>query len=136
MLLDQLLNSAFQLYSQGQIAEAQQQCQQVLSQDPGQASAVYLLAAIDQDAGRFPAALEGFARSAAMAPENPVFMNAWGEALHTQKRNEAALQCYRTAITLRSTYERAHNNLGRLLHEQSDLVGAEQSFREAIRAFC
>jgi predicted O-linked N-acetylglucosamine transferase (SPINDLY family) len=133
MLLDQLLNSAFQLYSQGQIAEAQQQCQQVLSQDPGQASAVYLLAAIDQDAGRFPAALEGFARSAAMAPENPVFMNAWGEALHTQKRNEAALQCYRTAITLRSTYERAHNNLGRLLHEQSDLVGAEQSFREAIR---
>ena len=133
MLLDQLVNSAFQLYGQGQIAEAQQQCQQVLSQDPRQASAVYLLAAIDQDAGRWLAALEGFARSAAMAPENHVFRNAWGEALHTQQRNEEALQCYRTAIALQSTYERAHNNLGRLLHEQSDLVGAEQSFREAIR---
>jgi tetratricopeptide (TPR) repeat protein len=44
----------------------------------------------------------------------------------------AAIAAYRRAIAGRPDLADAHNNLGRLLHDQGDLAGAEACYRRAI----
>jgi tetratricopeptide (TPR) repeat protein len=44
---------------------------------------------------------------------------------------ESAMQAYREALARDPTHADAHVNLGRLLHEQGDLAGAERHYREA-----
>ena len=132
-MIEELLNQASQFYGQSRLSDAEQICRRILSLDPVRAEAVYLLAAIDQGLGRGPAAVEGFARAAALAPDNPVFVNAWGESLQGLGRLDEAWNCYQQAIRLRPDYARAHNNSGRILNQRGDLAAAERYFLEAIR---
>lgn len=133
MLIDDVLNQAYQLYAASQPDQAEQLCHQILSTDPERAEAVYLLAVIDSDAGRDAAAANGFAQAVALQPANPVFQNTLGETLHRLNRLDEAWDCYQRSLQLRPTYERAHNNAGRLLNQRGDQSGAVACFNEAVR---
>ena len=43
------------------------------------------------------------------------------------------MACFRRALAARPTYDRAHNNLGLLLHARNELAAAKTHFAEAIR---
>src|SRR5688572_12251245 len=92
--------AAYARYQAGDTAGAAQLCQQLLQQQPRNAEAVYLLGAIAQDAGQTQEASARFRQSALLAPGNPVFINALGEALLTLSDPLEALTCFRQAIAV------------------------------------
>jgi protein O-GlcNAc transferase len=130
---DELRNEAYRLYQAGDPAGAARLCEQLLRQEPRHAEAAYLLGVIAQDAGRLDQAAGRVGQAARLAPDNAVFANALGEVHLLLDRQAEAETCFRRALVLRPAYERAHNNLGRLLHARGDLAAARDCFAEAVR---
>jgi predicted O-linked N-acetylglucosamine transferase (SPINDLY family) len=129
----ELRDEAYRLYQAGDPAAAASLCERLLRQEPRHAEAHYLLGVIAQDAGRLVQAAERIGLAAHLAPDNAVFVNALGEVSLLSDRQAEAEACFRRALTLRPAYERAHNNLGRLLHARGDLTAAGRCFAEALR---
>src|SRR5262249_16891203 len=121
---DERCTEAYRRYQAGDPATAARLCRQLLQQEPRPAEAVYLLGVIAQDAGPLEQASELFRQAALLAPDNAVFPNPLGEACLVLGRQAEALVCFRQAPALRPTYDRAHNNLGRLWHARGDLAAA------------
>jgi tetratricopeptide (TPR) repeat protein len=57
----------------------------------------------------------------------------WGCQLESESPADAA-EAYRRAIELSPDHSAAHVNLGRLLHEQGDVVAAESHYRRALQS--
>ncbi len=130
---DEPRERAYRCYQAGDSAVAALLCQELLERQPRSAEALYLLGVMALDAGKLEDAGELIGKAASLAPENAVFANALGDVYLTLRRYAAALACFQQAIARRPTYDRAHNNLGRLLQAQGDLPAALASFTEAVR---
>ena len=108
---DALRDEAYRRYQNGDPAGAERLCRELLRNSPPPAEAVYLLGVIAQDFSHIEQAKELFHQATRLAPDNAVFINTLGEIELLRGRQTEALACFRKAIALRPSYERAHNNL-------------------------
>ena len=98
----------------GNLAEAEQVCQQILSANPRHAHALHLLGAIALQAKQWPAAVQCLSAAIRIDGSQPRFHATLGEAHRALRQLNEAIACYRQAVRLQPNFVEGHNNLGTL----------------------
>lgn len=130
--IPEMLTLALQYHRTGQLAQAEQLYQQVLSQQPHQATALHLLGVIAYQQGQLSMALDYYQRSIALEPNRPAVHNDLGTALRQQGEIEAAIAAYQKAIALQRDYTDAFYNLGNAYLQRQQWAEAIPQYRQAI----
>jgi len=109
------LSLAARLLQQGELLQAQAQCQQILGQFPGAADALHLLGLVHARAGNHEEAARLLGNAVRKQPAAPAVRNNLGIALKKLGRLAEAIGHFERAIALKPDYVDAHNNLGSAL---------------------
>ncbi len=123
--------AASQAFSSGKLDEAEAGYRKILSHDPRQADALYLLGAVRQQRGDRPQA-ETLFRHALAVREDPRFLFSLACLLHELRRHPEAESAFRRAIDLDPGKAVVHNNYGNLLSEIGRFDEAESAYRRAM----
>lgn len=127
------LDLALSHHRAGRLREAEQLYRELLSIEPNDADANYLLARILHSTGRLDDA-ETLARRAIEAvPGEASYQLTLADVLRDRGQLEAAVVTYREAVCLRPDYALAYNNLANVLRSLRKPVEAEDAFRAALR---
>src|SRR5688572_19695601 len=105
-----LIEEAARLHGRGALAEAASRYRQVLEGEPAHASALYHLAVIACQQGRFGEGIELARRSLASDPQQPRAHNMLGMALSRCGEHDAALASFERAVALAPELADAHGN--------------------------
>ena len=116
----------------GAAAAARLACEEILRDDPGNAAAMNLMAALAADERDFAAGLRWAERAAAADPASAAPHYTLGRLFQAEGRLAEAEASYRRSLALAEMQPRAHNNLGCVLQMQGRLEPALASFRRAL----
>src|SRR5262249_25050903 len=105
-----LLQEAARLHGQGALAEAASRFREVLQSEPEQAVALYHLAVIACQQGRFGEGIELVRRSLASDPRQPRAHNLLGMASGRLGHQQEALASFDAAIAQQPDFADAHGN--------------------------
>jgi tetratricopeptide (TPR) repeat protein len=108
---------ALALHQQGQLADAERICHDILREQPHVFDAWYLLGVIASRTQRFDLAIARFAAAIALRPDHAAAFINRGAALASLGRIEDALESYAAAIALRPDSAEAHTNHAAALAE-------------------
>jgi chemotaxis protein methyltransferase CheR len=97
------LQRARALADQGHLEEAHRLCEAALGQDPLHPEAYILLAAIRQEQGEIPPALEALRRAIYLAPDSAPAHFLLGSLLLRQEKKRRARRCMETVVRLLQT---------------------------------
>ncbi|WP_164558079.1 protein kinase [Massilia atriviolacea] len=92
---------------------------------------VDLLGTLYHNQGKYPAAEQSFRRSIALEPDAVIAYANLSSALLRQNRSDEALQVLQQGLQVRPS-GRLYNNLGHVLFNRGDYVGAAQAFEESV----
>jgi predicted O-linked N-acetylglucosamine transferase (SPINDLY family) len=126
------LARAVQGYMSGNLAGAEQICQQVLEANPAQADALNLLGLVAQRAGQPQAAVAYLRHALALRPQAADFHSNLAFVYRTLGQWDDALGCYREALRLAPQVPELHCNLGAALAERGQLAEAQACFEAAL----
>lgn len=129
-----LLRRAAAAQQAGRLAEAEQLCRSVLSAQPDNADAQFLLAGAAAASGRPAVAIELLRQAIARNSGRADFHGNLGALLARAGRLDEAIDCFRAAIRLEPAVSAGHVALGNALQAKGDLDGAIASFRVATAA--
>jgi len=121
------------LHHGGQLAQAQEIYQQVLTIHPQHFDALHLLGVIAYQTGNHSQALRLIDKAITIYPNNAAFYSNRGNALLALSRSDEALDSYDRAIKLKPDYAEAYNNRGLVLKELKRLGEALDSYDLAIK---
>ena len=127
-----LLEQAMTLHRQGQLLEALELYQQILSLQPRHFDALHLLGLLAANSQNYSGAAEFLGRALAVKPKSPEVLNNYANVLKSLNRHDEALQSYARAIALRPGYAEAWYNQGNAQQDLKDYAAAEQSYQQAI----
>jgi tetratricopeptide (TPR) repeat protein/SAM-dependent methyltransferase len=127
-----LLQEAARLHRQGALADAERCYRQVLQDKPDHAMALYHLAVIECQQGRFSEGIELVRRSLASEPHQPRAHNLLGMALGRLGRQEDALASFDLAIVHQPDFADAHGNRASALMELGRAAEAVTSYERAV----
>jgi predicted O-linked N-acetylglucosamine transferase (SPINDLY family) len=127
-----LLEDADRLQRQGALAEAAGHYRQVLKGEPDHAHALYRLAVLECQQGRFTAGIELARRSLQREPDQPRAHNLLGMALGQLGRWSEALAGFDEAIRTQPDYADACGNRGNALMELGRVAEAVASYERAL----
>ena len=119
-------------HASGDLEKAIQTYSHILSIDPKQPTALYLLGIVFLQSGKNEQAIEFIRRSLSVFPNNPEANNNLGVALNATGKTEEAATSYRQAITLKPDYTAAYKNLGALLASNNKLDNGLDCYRQAV----
>jgi tetratricopeptide (TPR) repeat protein len=117
----------------GRMDEAAGHCEQLLAQDPGNATAWAFLGNTRMAAGDYPAALTAFNKAVSLSPGDAMVLTNRGSALFLLNRHQEAIECLERAIRLAPTNANAYFNLGRVYKTLGDFDKAATQLEQAIR---
>jgi Flp pilus assembly protein TadD len=126
------LTQVIALYETGKLDEAEKTCRDVLSREPDQLEATYLLGRIQLDRSDAAAAIPLLRRAARLAPDWPEIHANLGAALYMRGKTDEAAHHVRRACALDPDDAEAHNNLGVLLQADGRAKEAEAAFLRAL----
>jgi Tfp pilus assembly protein PilF len=129
----QALQAAWMQRQQGNLAQAESICQQILRAVPGQPDALNLSGAIALRQGNLEVAIPLLQQAVKGNPGNPEYYNNLGLACHERGDLESGEKHYRKALALAPGYADAAFNLHALLLDSKDLRPAEKYLRQALR---
>jgi len=129
-----LLRRAAAAQQAGRLPEAEQLCRSVLSVQPDNADAQFLLAGAAAAGGRPAIAIELLRQAIARNPGRADFHGNLGALLARAGRLDEAIDCFRAAIRLEPAAAAGHVALGNALQAKGDLDGAIASFEAATAA--
>jgi Tfp pilus assembly protein PilF len=129
-----LLRRAAAAQQAGRLAEAEQLCRSVLSAEPDNADAQFLLAGAAAASGRPAVAIDLLWQAIARNPGRADFHGNLGALLGRLGRLDEATECFRAAIRLDPTAAAGHIALGNALQAKGDLESAIASFRSGAAA--
>ncbi len=132
MTLREEIANAFRLHRAGELILAARLYQTILSRDPEQVDALYLLGVLRQQQGQFAETVELYGKAVALRPGEASFHSNLSEAYRALGQFEQAVGCCRAALTLRRDYPEAHNNLGLALHALGQFAEAAEHFQTAL----
>jgi tetratricopeptide (TPR) repeat protein/SAM-dependent methyltransferase len=127
-----LLQEAARLHRQGAVADAERCYREVLRSEPDHATALYHLAVIGCQQGRFGEGIELARRSLASEPYQPRAHNLLGMALSRLGRHEEALTSFDHAIVHQPDFADAHGNRASALMELGRAAEAVMSYERAV----
>ena len=127
-----LLQEAGRLHRQGAVADAERCYRQVLRSEPDHATALYHLAVIECQQGRFGEGIELARRSLTSEPHQPRAHNLLGMALSRLGRHEEALTSFDHAIVHQPDLADAHGNRASALMELGRTAEAVTSYERAV----
>ncbi len=84
------------------------------------------------DSNEIASAIEAFRLAAVNDPVNPMIQFHLADALYRQKKRDAAIERYHMAVELDHNFLEAWTQLGCVLAEVDDLVGAQTAFQIAL----
>jgi tetratricopeptide (TPR) repeat protein len=129
-----LLRRAAAAQQAGRLAEAEQLCRSILSAQPDNADAQFLLAGAAAASGRPAVAIDLLRQAIARDPGRTDFHGNLGALLGRLGRLDEAIDCFRAAIRLDPAATAGHLALGNALQAKGDLEGAIASFRNGTAA--
>ena len=142
LTIPQALALADRRYKEGDLAEAQSLCRQILEHEPHHGHALELLKLlVDLHyqrgtsfalAGNAEQAATEFQLALAIHPNDPQVLNNLGNALQQTGQCERAVEAYRRALAVRPDYAGAWSNLGKALEESGSIDEAIEAYRKAI----
>lgn len=119
-------------FQQGQLAEAESICRQVLCHDPQHGATLALMGLIAGGMGRHESAA-GFLESAIKCnPKSPSLLSNLGESYRRLGRFKLAVAKFQQAIALKPDYVQAYNNLGVAYKDWGELERALHTLRKAV----
>jgi predicted O-linked N-acetylglucosamine transferase (SPINDLY family) len=127
-----LLQQAFALHQQGQLAEAKVLYEQVLAQQPRNFDALHLSGVLAGQCQDFALAAERIGQAIEVNPAHASAHNARGKVLQALNRWDEALTSFDKAIALKPDFTEAHFNRGLALRALKRLDEALSSFDRAI----
>ena len=127
-----LLQEAARLHRQGAITDAERCYREVLRSEPDHATALYHLAVIGCQQGRFSEGIELARRSLTSEPHQPRAHNLLGMALSRLGRHEEALASFDHAIVHQPDFAEAHGNRASALMELARAADAVTSYERAV----
>lgn len=127
------LRAAAQLVHEGRFLQAEAFARQVLSRQPRNAEAHYVLALSALFQNRPAEALPAIDKAVSLAGADPQFHFVRAMCLAGAGRPEEAVAAYRKAVLLRPAFFEAWANLGNLLERLGQWAGAEEAYGHALR---
>src|SRR5512140_200232 len=115
--LPQALNRALAAYRAGQLVQAEQICQEVISVDRNFFDALYILAVVQATLGKNAEALANYDRALALQPRHAEALSNRGNTLKALKRFDEALDSFDRALAAQPDYPAALSNRGAVLFE-------------------
>ena len=82
--------------------------------------------------GHIDAAIDHARRALALQPDNPVALQALGNALYDAQRFDEAIGIYHQGLAAQPNSARIYNNLGNALHASGKLEEAAEAYRHAV----
>ena len=131
--MPQNLQQAFQLYQQGNRAQAEQICRSVLAQHPRHPDALHLMGLLEKDRGALETARVLFQRGLKKTPGHLHLLNSIGlveKQLGEPARAEAH---FRQALKIDPGYFQARYGLAGLLQAQHQYPKAKRLYREVLK---
>jgi len=130
--MQDVLRAAMALHQAGQLGQAAQGYQQVLSQDPSNADALHLLGVLHHQQGNHTRAVELIGRAVALRPSVAIYHANLAEPYRELGQFDRAAGCCRAALSLQPNYPEAIGNLGLALQGMGRLGDAAEQFRRAL----
>jgi tetratricopeptide (TPR) repeat protein len=125
---------ALAYHQQGQVADAERDCGDILQQQPNHFGALHLLGIMALQAGQFERAVELIGKAIAVNANIAAAHNNLGRALLELKRPAQALASLDLAVALEPRHAMAHNNRGLALENLNRLEEALASYDRAIQS--
>jgi predicted O-linked N-acetylglucosamine transferase (SPINDLY family) len=136
MVIKQVLQSAWQFHQQGQAAQAESMCRQVLREHPQHTDALYLLGLVLSENGKLREALEFMQRAIASGSARKEDLarayNNVATILFTLGRHAEALEAVGNALARAPDMADAHHNMGKILCALGRLEEAIAAHRQAV----
>jgi tetratricopeptide (TPR) repeat protein len=126
-------NRAVSAYKAGNLAEAEQLCQQIVSARSDHFDALHVLAIVQAALGKSTMALENYDRAFALRPDHADALSNRGNALLALNRCEEALASYDRALAVRPDFAEALSNRGHALEQADRLDEALASYDRALK---
>jgi predicted O-linked N-acetylglucosamine transferase (SPINDLY family) len=127
-----LLQEAAQFHERGALADAASRYRQVLESEPQNVDALYCLAVIGCQQGRFSEGIDLLRQALAVDPRHARAHNVLGMALSRLGRRAEALASFDAAIVQRPDFADAHGNRAGVLSELGRSVEALASYDRAV----
>ena len=128
---EEFVRLAMALHVQGRLREAKQLCVKLLSRNPRNSRAHYIIGRIALDRGDNDLATQHFKQALEGSPREPLFLIACGDARGND--HEAAIEYYRTALSIRPDMIEALSRLARAYMKTGDAEAARKSFAAILR---
>jgi predicted O-linked N-acetylglucosamine transferase (SPINDLY family) len=129
---DPHLELARQHFRNGQLADAERLCQQILSIHDQHVPALHLLGRIARKTGREDQAIVLLERARALAPEAAAIYADLGQALFARGRFDEAIAAYLHAAKIEPNFPPIHCNLGSAFLAAGQIDRAVESLRRAL----
>src|SRR5216683_635599 len=126
------LNRAISSYQAGQLGEAEQICQKIISKKSNFFDAHHVLAVVQASQGKNDLALTSYNRALAVQPNHAGALNNRGVTLHVLGRFDEALANFDHALVLQADYVDALCNRGNTLHALKRFDEALANYDRAI----
>jgi len=130
--IQEALDQASRLFSQGHLAEAESLCRKILTMDSESIPALYGMGRIAQMTGRLIEAEQYVSKITFLQPDNHEAYNYLGSILRDLGKLDNATRKFQKAAELNPLSATAHNNLGNLYFSQNKLELAISSYQKAI----
>lgn len=128
-----LLSQAFALHQRGELSQAVQLYQRIVSTEPGHAEALHLLGVACLQGRQPHQAVEWMERAVALQPSNSAFHANLGEAYRALGQFERAASCFQLALHLQPDNADAAYNFGSVRMQQGRPAEAAVLFRQATQ---
>ena len=132
LTIEQAMQRAIAHHTAGQLPQAEQLYQQIVSVQPGNAEALHLLGVANGQTGRLDPAIDLITQAIAIAPNNPAYYFNRGLFLEKQEKLSQAGEDYQRAVDRNPAYLEAHIHLGNIWRRQGDLDRALACYKAAL----
>ena len=130
--IQQTFDRALQHHRAGQLPEAEQLYQKILTQQPEHPAALLCLAMVHHQFGRRDSALDLLRRAIVLKPDYAEAYYNLGIVMIESGRPDEAIAAYQQAIALNPRLTEAHCNLGNALKEKGRFDEAIAAYQKAI----
>ena len=125
---------AGQLYSRGQLGQAERVCRQIIRERPANADAHNILGVTLAAAGKTDDAVDSLKRAIKINPKAASYHANLGEILRQAGQLDEAEEALEAAVTLDSKNAQALNNLGIIRYERRNFAEAIGYYERALEA--
>jgi len=131
---EELSRKALEFHRSGNLAEAEKLYRQMLSTDPENADASYLLAMVLQKTGRLDEAERFAERASILRPDNPAAVFSYANILRDCGKLDRSVEVYKRALDIRGNFTEAIWNMANVMLRQGKLENAINLYKRALSA--